>query len=236
MTELDAKTFAVGVHDAIRAARNVYGAVRQMREEIKVALEQPPTPPLFDLGIRAEASNRHHPEEKILRSWEGRFYGDNPAEADGEPEDEDDDLDGEPDEEESPKRRGPLVIVAGQRLAYIKTVIFQAGGEAAEPHILYGVLHNARVGCGWPEIEVRRYKLQEVFALINAGRMPGELRTRIRAQPPKGVAKPKGKDMSNRLVFDLRRSPERVPLFDVQGPQQIREIADGLKRLWADIQ
>ena len=232
MTELDARTFAQGVRDSIRAARNIYGAVRQVREEIRVVLEQSPAPLLYDLRIRAEASNYRHPEEKILHSWEGRFYSDNPALAGGEPEDDDDDAEGEPEEEEAPKGRGPLVLAAGQRLAYIKIVLYQPNVAAPEPHVLYGVLHDCRVARGWQEIEVRRYMLRRILYVIDESLAPGDLRPHIRVQAPKGVPKPKGKDMTNRLMFTVHQPPERVALYDVRGPEQVRGIADRLKRFW----
>lgn len=231
MTELDAKTFAQGVHDSIQAVRNIYGAVRQLRDEMRTALEHAPEPLLYDLRIRAEASIYHHPEEKILHSWEGRFYSDNPAQAGGEPEDDEDEVDGEPDDD-APKGRGPLILTAGQRLAYVKVVLYQPLVETPEPHILYGVLHNCRVGGGWQDLEVKRYVLRRILYVVDEDRVPGDIRPNIKVQPPKGVVKPKGKDTSNRLTFTISQPPERIALYDVNGPEQVREIANNLKRLW----
>lgn len=64
--------------DAIRAIRGVYSGVRAMLAELAGILEQSPAPALFDLGVRPRPDVRRSPDEKILRSWEGRFYSDEP--------------------------------------------------------------------------------------------------------------------------------------------------------------
>lgn len=88
MNELSRDDFAKGVNDAIRALRAVYSGVRTMLDELANALAAEPAP-LYDLGVRARpVTSRLNPDEKILRTWEGRFFGD--EQTDGEDEADDD--------------------------------------------------------------------------------------------------------------------------------------------------
>jgi hypothetical protein len=104
MTELNRADFAKGVNDAIRALRAVYSGVRTMLDEVADALEDEPAA-LYDIGVRARpVTSRANPDEKMLRTWEGRFYAEEPGDADAEF-DDDDGADDEDNEDEFPGKK-----------------------------------------------------------------------------------------------------------------------------------
>ncbi len=221
MTELDRETFARGVSDAIRALRAVYAGVRAMLEEFSETIRQDPQPLLYDLGVRpASRTSKAHPDEKILRSWMGRFYQGTPT--DTEPDDEGD------DDGEDPKRF--VTFSAGSDLAFAKAVLYDRQSETGEPHLLVGVLRNCQVGLGWEALDVQRWQLRKVLEEVRHDTALGPVKTKAGAKWPRSASRVAG---GNRLVFQLTEEPMRFPLFDLRGPEQVREVAVNLKGLWA---
>lgn len=235
MSELSRADFAKGVNDAIRALRAVYSGVRTMLGELADALEAEPSP-LYDLGVRARPiASRLTPDEKILRTWEGRFFVEDVPEAD----DDTDDEEGADDEDADDEPRGKkhVTLSAGQRLAFVKVILYHPGSNEGEPHLLYGVLDTCRVAAAWPTLKLPKGRLRRVLDVVRSEMKVGPVETKASVfVPPDVPKKGKGKkSRGNHLTFDLTQPPASFPLFDVRGPDQVREIAAALKRQWAGL-
>ena len=50
--------------------------------------------------------------------------------------------------DDEPRGRKHVMLSAGQRLAFVKIVLYHPGADEGEPHLLYGVLGNFRVPAG----------------------------------------------------------------------------------------
>lgn len=234
MTELNRADFAKGVNDAIRALRAVYSGVRTMLDELADALQDEPAA-LYDLGVRARpVTSRANPDEKILRTWEGRFYAEEPSEADADA-DEDDAGDDEDNEEDSPGKKY-VTLTAGQSLAFAKVVLYHPGADEGEPHLLHGVLRDCRVPAGWTTLNIPKSRLRRVLEIVRRDMKPGTIATKASVLWPPDVPKKGGKKArTNKLVFHVDEPPASFPLFDLRGRDQVREIAGLLKRRWASL-
>ena len=227
MADLSRSDFARGVNEAIRALRAVYAGVRTMLDELKDAL-QDGSAPLYDLGVRARPSaGRTNPDEKILRTWEGRFYA---AEADVEESDDDDSRDD--DDEDERADRKCVSLSDGQCLAFAKVVLYHHGEVEGEPHVLYGVLRDCRVDAGWPVLAIPRSRLRRVLDVVRSDIRLGKLETRASVQLPPDTQRGRGTSKANRLICNIDRSPQSFPLFDLRGRDQVRQIAALLKDHW----
>jgi hypothetical protein len=234
MSELSRADFAKGVNDAIRALRAVYSGVRTMLDELADELEAEPAP-LYDLGVRARPiTSRLNPDEKILRTWEGRFFGDEATDGEDEPDDDEGAEEEEGDDE--PRGRKHVMLSAGQRLAFVKIVLYHPGADEGEPHLLYGVLSNFRVPAGWPTLKLPKGRLRRVLDVVRSDMKTGPTETKASVLWPPDVPKRGGgkKARTNRLVFNVAQPPASFPLFDVRGRDQVKDIATLLKRQWAD--
>ena len=172
------------------------------------------------------------PDEKILRTWEGRFYAEEPSEGDAEP-DEDDAPDDEDNEEDSPGKKY-VALTAGQSLAFVKVVLYHPGADEGEPHLLYGVLRDCRVPAGWTTLNIPKGRLRRVLEIVRRDMKPGTIETKASVLWPPDVPKKGGKKArTNKLVFHVDEQPTSFPLFDLRGRDQVREIARLLKKRWA---
>jgi hypothetical protein len=236
MAELDRVAFARGVNDAIRALRGVYGGVRTMFDELRGAVEET-DPPLFDLRIRARPGSRKNADEKILRTWEGRFYTADAAESDVDSDDEEAEDAEEADDDSTPSessKKRTVSFTTGQNVAFVKVVLYHPGAGEDEPHLLYGVLRDCRVTSksSGDQLEVRRNTLGRVLEEVRSDMKLGPLHTRASVRWPAGLAKSARKKGGNRLVFQVAELPRRVALFDLRGHDQVQGIAEGLRTLW----
>lgn len=217
------------MNDAIRALRAVYGGVRTMLDELASALAEQPEPVLYDQRVKARpVTSRTNPDERFLRTWEGRFYAADQPEADADA-DEDDANDDKDIDDDSPKKRF-VTLTAGQSLAFVKVVLYHRGQDQGEPHLFYGVLRDCQAAGRWELMNVRRGGLHRVLEVVRPEMKPGQqLATKASVVWPPNVARTRH---ANRLEFRVDQAPLPYPLFDLRGPEQVHEIAARLKALW----
>jgi hypothetical protein len=229
MNELDRAGFSSGVNDAIRALRGLYGGVRTMLHELAGALAEQPEPVLYDQRVKARpVTSRTNPDERFLRTWEGRFYAADQPEADAEA-DEDDANEDEDIDDDSPKKKF-VTLTAGQSLAFVKVVLYHPGQDKGEPHLLCGVLRDCQVAGRWGEMNARRSGLGRVLEDVHPNLRPGQqLVTKASVMWPQKGARTRH---ANRLEFRVDQPPQPYPLFELRGSEQVHEIAARLKALW----
>lgn len=91
-----------------------------------------------------------------------------------------------------------------------------------------------QVPAGLEELAVPRWSFRKVLDLITDGTQPRRFKTKAGVGKPASVSKKtKHAKGDYRLVFDLDRTPSRFRLYDVNGREKIREIAEEIKRLGA---
>jgi hypothetical protein len=224
--------FARGINDAIRALRAVYGGVRTMLTELGDELERPPSP-LYDLGVRVKpVTTRINPDERFLRTWEGRFYVMESVDGDDDDErDEDDELDDEEVDGERSQKRA-VTLSAGQSVAFVKVVLYHREGDEGEPHLICGALHDAQVPARIPQLVAPRSSFRKILETVGDYTKPGKLVTKAGVRSSKGLPKQTKKTKGDhRLTFRVDHSPTRYRLFDLSGREKVREIAAELKRV-----
>lgn len=227
MADVDASDFALGVNAAIRALRGIYGGVRTMLSELAIELEQTPGA-LYDLRVRPKpVTTRINPDERFLRSWEGRFYSAEPT--DDERDDDDEDANDDEDADDEGRGRRNVTLVAGQNIAFAKVVIYHRESDAGEPHLLCGVLRDCRIPAGDQSLTVPRSSFRRILEVVRQDSKPGKLVTRASVRRPPNVPKKNRDDY--KLVFRLDEAPTRYRLFDLTGRDKIREISSGIKAL-----
>jgi hypothetical protein len=201
-----------------------------MLDELTAELQEPPATKLSRLRVSVQSTVKPHspPDEKFLRTWMGRLYTFDRIEADEGAEEETDD-----DEESSEESSGakPIMLSAGQDLAFVKVVLFtkQSLDQPEPPHLLYGALRNcqAAVSLGKGQtVQVRKRYFREIVQDLHRTTPIGSFKTRAFYD-----GWPKGQKDKHRLMFTLDGSPEFWPLFNIRGREKVREIAERIKTL-----
>ena len=117
-------------------------------------------------------------------------------------------------------------------LAFAKIVLYQERADDKDlqhPHLIYGVLRNCRVGVPLKTLTIGKTYFRRILDEVNRDTKPSDaLKTKAKIQTPAGFRKKSG---VNNLVFTLKESPVYTALFDLRGQEQIREIANAMKRL-----
>lgn len=228
MADIDRQAFAVGVNEAIGALRALYGGVRTLFDELKMSLKDGPNP-LHDFDVRIKPlATRLNPDERFLRTWEGRFYSvQEPPEDDGEEDEggDDDDVD------EEPRKRKFVTLNKGQDIAFVKVVIYhRAEVEEGEPHVLAGAMRRIHAVEPWEELKARTSSLRKLLELVRDGMPVGEIQTRASVMWPDRASR--SNKNGNRLVVRIDEPPLVWPLFEIRTQDQLRVIATQLKALW----
>jgi len=217
--ELTPEEFARGVNEAIRALRAVYGGVRALLAELGDELKRR-SPPLYDVGARVKpVTTNESPDERFLRTWEGRIY----SAARQDEDDDDQEQDGGEDEDDEKGAGGYVAHTAGQDLAFAKVVLYHRDVQEAEPHLICGVLRNVRIEAGDPAFQIPRASFRKVLELISSDvKLHTELIAATVKRPPN---LPKSKRAAYKLKFQLNELPVRLRLFDLNSREDVQRIA-----------
>jgi hypothetical protein len=200
-----------------------------MLAELTDELKREPDP-LYDHGVRVRPiTTKTDPDERYLRTWEGRIYVSAPDDDDDEPEDEPAEEEG--DDEDAKKPRRDIVLVSGGDLAFVKVVLYHRDEEGAEAHVLCGALRKVRIQAPVSEFSVPRWQFRRLLSLVTDDAPTKTYRTKARVRRPANLPRKARLDRDQySLIFDLDASPARYRLYDINGREKVREIAAEVKR------
>lgn len=246
MSDITREQFASAVAAAISSVHHVYRALDRLMLELRQSLAEPPTPLAHMPGTGGGKSGRD-PGRLVLRHEYGTLFKGGLGDEDDVEEDEDEEEDeeeleheGEDDEAEHPKRkRGSPSIAADKPLMALRIAMYDPHTqEAFEPHIAYAVMADWAIKGLKTEpgqqFGLPRYMLRRIpRALATADRKKGaQVVTPAKVKRLPRAKKSQGND--GRLTCRLPMGVEIVPLYNLEEPAAVFELADGMKKMWVE--
>ncbi len=232
MTEpLSRDEFRTAANHAIHAVLNLYREMRDLFRHLKDCMAADPAFQTLGGTVRPPGGNRPgRQDDDILQHWQGRLFVPDQGDDEGEEEDEGDD--GEEDGG-GKQAAGWVDVPVGGSLLFARVQTYRRGDMGFEPHLLYGVLTDARVASAklaTDTLTFRKWQLRLILSDLDHERWSPKkntLRTKVRIKATKGV-----KLDQRRVSFTIPAQPRLMPLYEIDSPAVVEKIAGELKQMW----